>query len=438
MKIINAIATATAVLVLLAIPAGAAAAESALTLNVREQREVEVPPNPQRITVADPEVADVLILRGSGKRKSSALIVGKKPGATVVSIQPRDGPTAVWKVNVLGAMQNLPSTSGAGADLQVNSGSAVISGQAPSLLSHANTVAAGVDAVGQGKLLDASTIATGGAVQIDVKIVEFSKSVLKEAGFDFAFNLQRNNFGFGLINNMSASVPLKTPASAAFQLLASVTRGTSTLTTSLQLIESNGLARVLAQPSLTALSGQSASFLAGGELPIPQSGGLGTTTIVYKPFGIGLTVTPTVLAADRIALKVAPEASDIDFTNAVVANNISIPAITTRRAETTLELGDGESFVIGGLVSRTTKSNLSKVPFLGDLPIIGAFFRSMRYTQDEKELVIIVTPHLIRPLAKGVAPVLPGAQEKRDSPANAWSAYVLGIAGRDDLPGFSK
>jgi pilus assembly protein CpaC len=435
MKIIGAIAIAAGVL--LAMPAGAAGAEPALTLNVREQREVEVPANPQRITVADPEVADVLILRGSGKRKSSALIVGKKPGTTVVSIQPRDGPAAVWKVKVLGPMQNLPATS-AGADLQVNNGSAVISGQAPSLLSHANTVAAGVDAVGQGKLLDASTIATGGVVQIDVKIVEFSKTVLKEAGFDFTGSVTRNNFSFGLVNNLSSSLPSTTPASAAFQLLASVTRGASSLTTSLQLIESNGLARVLAQPSLTALSGQSASFLAGGELPIPQSGGLGTTTIVYKPFGIGLTVTPTVLAADRIALKVAPEASDIDFTNAVVANNISIPAITTRRAETTLELGDGESFVIGGLVSRTTKSNLSKVPFLGDLPIIGAFFRSMRYTQDEKELVIIVTPHLIRPLAKGVAPVLPGAQEKRDTPANAWSAYVLGTAGTDDLPGFSK
>jgi pilus assembly protein CpaC len=430
MKIISAIAIATGVLVLLAMPAGAA--ETALTLNVREQRDVEVPANPERITVADPEVADVLILRGSGKRKSSALIVGKKPGETVVSIQPRDGPAAVWKVKVLSPLQNLPATSGAGADLQINNGSAVISGQAPSLLSHANTVAAGVDAVGQGKLLDASTIATGGVVQIDVKIVEFSKNVLKEAGFDYAPALTRNNFSFGLNTQWSPILPTPTPVSAAFQLLL---KG---LDTSLQLIESNGLARVLAQPSLTAMSGQSASFLSGGELPIPQSGGLGTTTIVYKPFGIGLTVTPTVLAADRIALKVAPEASDIDFTNAVTANNISIPAITTRRAETTLELGDGESFVIGGLVSRTTKSNLNKVPFLGDLPIIGAFFRNMRYSQDEKELVIIVTPHLIRPLAKGVNPALPGAQEKRDSPANAWSAYVLGTAGTDDLPGFSK
>jgi pilus assembly protein CpaC len=269
--------------------------------------------------------------------------------------------------------------------------------------------------------------------------VEFSKTVLKEAGFDFLFNRTNGSFSFGLASNLSNSLPARTPASAAFQLVTGLTRDNLRLATSLQLIESNGLARVLAQPSLTALSGQSASFLAGGELPIPQSGGLGTTTIVYKPFGIGLTVTPTVLASNRIALKVAPEASDVDYMNALVTDSVAIPAITTRRAETTLELGDGESFVIGGLVSRSTKSNLSKVPFLGDLPIIGTFFRNMRYTQDEKELVIIVTPRLVHSIAKGTQLALPGEdKERRDIPTNAWGAYLLGTAGRDDLPGFSK
>ena len=104
-----------------------------------------------------------------------------------------------------------------------------------------------------------------------------------------------------------------------------------------------------------------------------------------------------------------------------------------------MELGNGESFVIGGLVSRTTRSNANKVPLLGDLPIIGTFFRSMQYAQDEKELVIIVTPHLIRPLAKGAKLPLPGEdQEKRDSAGNAWGAYLMGIASQDELPGFSK
>src|SRR5690606_11419853 len=175
-----------------------------------------------------------------------------------------------------------------------------------------------------------------------------------------------------------------------------------------------GLARVLAEPTLLALSGQSASFLAGGEIPIPSSGSLGTQNVEYKPFGIGLTVTPTILAADRIALKVAPEASELDWANAIPVSSGSstslIPALRTRRADTMVELGDGESFVIGGLVSRTTMASVDKLPLLGDLPIIGAFFRSMNYTQEEKELVIVVTPRLVRPIARGANLPLPGEQ----------------------------
>ncbi|NVL89310.1 type II and III secretion system protein family protein, partial [Escherichia coli] len=113
----------------------------------------------------------------------------------------------------------------------------------------------------------------------------------------------------------------------------------------LSLLESNGMARVLAEPSLVALSGQSANFRAGGEIPIPVPQALGTTTIEYKPFGIGLTVSPTILSENRIALKVAPEASDLDFSRGVTLNGATVPAIVTRRADTTVELGDGESFV---------------------------------------------------------------------------------------------
>nr|WP_257125721.1 hypothetical protein [Pandoraea sputorum] len=135
---------------------------------------------------------------------------------------------------------------------------------------------------------------------------------------------------------------------------------------------------------------------------------MGTTTIVYKSFGVGLTVTPTILSPNRIALKVAPEASDLDYTNAVVIASTQIPAITTRRADTTVELGDGESFIIGGLISRTTTAAVDKVPLLGDLPLIGSFFRNLKYNSIEKELVIIVTPHLVKPVSRDVTLPLPG------------------------------
>jgi pilus assembly protein CpaC len=124
-------------------------------------------------------------------------------------------------------------------------------------------------------------------------------------------------------------------------------------------------------------------------------------------------VTPTVLAANRIALKVAPEASDLDYSNAIVLNNVQIPSITTRRADTTVELGDGESFVIGGLVSSNIVSNVSKIPLLGDLPIIGSFFRNFDYKRQDKELVIIVTPRLVQPLARNTELPLPGEREAK-------------------------
>jgi len=430
MKIFKALAILTGLILVMP----AVADDLNFTLRVKEQRPLKTPVDLERIAVADPEVADVLVLRGSGKKTGSVLLVGKKPGSTTVTAWQRNGPTQVWQVKVLSALQGrLPEE---GIDLQIDGDNASMRGQAPSMLSHANSLGVGTLGAGKDKVLDSSTVATGGMVQIDVQIVEFSRNILKEAGFDFLFNQNRGaTLSFGLNNFANIlSAQVQTPELQAFNLL-----GSSSVNAKVKLIEQNGLARILARPSLIAMSGQSASFLAGGEIPVPQSGGLGTITIVYKAFGIGLTVTPTVLSSNRIALKVAPEASDLDYANAIVASNITIPAISTRRTETTLELGDGESFVIGGLVSRTTKSVVNKVPFLGDLPILGTFFRGMKYNQDEKELVIIATPHLVKPIAKGADLPLPGDdKERRDTPANAWGSYVMGAAGRDDLPGFSK
>ena len=199
------------------------------------------------------------------------------------------------------------------------------------------------------------------------------------------------------------------------------------------------MARVLAEPTLVAMSGQSASFLSGGELPVPVPQGLGSTAIEYKPFGIGLTLTPTVLSNDRIVLKVAPEASDLDYTNSLSLGGVAVPAITTRRADTTVELGDGESFIIGGLVSRTTTSNADKIPLLGDLPILGTFFKQSKYQMSEKELVIVVTPQLVKPIARGtdLAPYLPGSAEQRDGAV--WRSFFLGGADASAVvPGFSR
>ncbi|WP_239018139.1 type II and III secretion system protein family protein [Sphingomonas flavalba] len=171
------------------------------------------------------------------------------------------------------------------------------------------------------------------------------------------------------------------------------------IASALDLAETDGLVTTLANPNLTALSGETASFLAGGEIPIPISQGLNQVTIEYKQYGVSLAFTPTVLADGRISMRVRPEVSQLTSAGAVVLNNFSVPALTTRRAETTVELGSGQSFMIGGLLSATHNNSVDKAPGLGNLPILGALFRSTRFRRQETELMIIVTPYLVRPVS---------------------------------------
>jgi pilus assembly protein CpaC len=166
----------------------------------------------------------------------------------------------------------------------------------------------------------------------------------------------------------------------------------------LDLAETQGLAATLANPNLTALSGETASFLAGGEIPIPLATSLGNVSIEYKQYGVSLAFTPTVLADGRISMRVRPEVSQLDDSAAVKLNGFSIPGVSTRRAETTVELGSGQSFMIGGLLSSASGNSVSKAPFLGDLPVLGNLFKSQQWRRQETELVIIVTPYLVRPV----------------------------------------
>ena len=161
--------------------------------------------------------------------------------------------------------------------------------------------------------------------------------------------------------------------------------------------ETAGLVSTLAQPNLTALSGETADFLAGGEFPIPLSQGLGSTSIEYKKFGVSLAYTPTVLANGRISLRVRPEVSELSSEGAIQLNGFTIPALTVRRTETTVELGSGQSFMIAGLMRNTSQNTVRKMPGAGDLPILGALFRSTNFQRGETELVIVVTPYLVTP-----------------------------------------
>ena len=415
--------------------AAAAPARAALQLRIDAgtQKELLIGKGIERMAIADETVAGVALTRQSPNSPAARLIVtGKAAGRTTLM---------VWEKGQANAIVYA---------LEVRRRTSTLNGSLNSMEAHQEARDAAMSAGGEkSALVDRSVVnVRSNTVQVEVKIVEFNRSVLKQAGLNiFSTRANSNGFSFGVFTpsslrsasfapDGSLSGEHNNPLAQAFSLLFNF--GKAGIGLNVGFLEGNGMARVLAEPTLVALSGQSASFLAGGELPVPAPQGLGTTSIEYKPFGIGLTLTPTVLSNDRIVLKVAPEASDLDYTNSLSIGGVAVPAISTRRADTTVELGDGESFIIGGLVSRTTTSNADKVPLLGDIPVLGTFFKQNKYQMSEKELVILVTPHLVKPIARGtdLAPYLPGGAEQRDGPV--WRAHLLGPASGTTVPGFSR
>ncbi|WP_295638562.1 type II and III secretion system protein family protein [Novosphingobium sp.] len=207
----------------------------------------------------------------------------------------------------------------------------------------------------------------------------------------------------GLIdpNSVRAQLPGTSVATAGSGLATLALKGNLFglgILAALDLGEQIGLSTTLAQPNLTALSGETATFLAGGEYPIPVSNGLGTTTIQFKKYGVSLAYTPTVLANGRISLRVAPEVSELTNNGAVTINGFTVPALSVRKAETTIELGSGQSFMIAGLLSNNANNTIQKTPGAGDLPILGSLFRSTNFQKGQTELVIVVTPYLVNPV----------------------------------------
>lgn len=257
-------------------------------------------------------------------------------------------------------------------------------------------------------------------VAVDVQFAAVSSSTLKALGFDFAklsgglqgavippSGLNSATFGPGGLK-LDTNVPIQN----AFNLfLSAPNRGISAV---LSALSSNGLSQLLAQPTLLVRSGERATFLAGGEIPIPvpqnSGGNTNTISIEYKEFGVRLTVTPYVLSPDNIVLKVAPEVSELDYSNGVQLQGYTVPGLRRRSAETTVELGSGQSFVIAGLNYSTSAVTRAKVPFLGDIPVLGAFFKRQENQKERQELIIVATPRLVDPLRPDQVPALPTAK----------------------------
>jgi pilus assembly protein CpaC len=363
---------------------------------------IRLPRPAATVFIANPDVADVQV-------KSPALIYlnAKIPGETVLyAVDAEDRVLLNAPIRVEHDVSRLRESLHAlipGENVAVESvdGSLVLKGNVSTALraETANALATAIANESKGKVVNQLSVVTPNQVNLRVKVAEVSRTVLKALGVNWQKALGNTKFQ---TNNPFTGGQIETVNLLQFglghgqQILAQV-----------DALAQEGLITVLAEPNLTATSGQPASFLAGGEFPVPVAGSVGTggiptITVAFKEFGIRLDFTPTIIDAQHVSLRVRPEVSELTNTGAVSVplsstSTVTIPALTVRRAETTVELGSGESFALAGLLSHTLEQDISKVPALGDIPILGQLFRSNRYQKGETELVIIVTPYLVKP-----------------------------------------
>jgi len=360
-----------------------------LRVTIQKSDTIEVDEPFAEVLVGDPEIADVLPLTNH-----TIYVLGKRVGSTNVSIYDKNKELlGVLDLEVAYDARGLTNTlkdNVTGARIKVSSvnGRLLLSGtvpDAPSLtkvLNLANQFAP--DAVS-----NALSVGSAQQVMLEVRFVEASRTAGRELGvrWDVVSKKFTALTGNGLIN-------ATTPFGA---ILGSLLSGGVDADVLIEALEENGLARRLAEPNLVALSGDTASFLAGGEFPIPVGADNNEIRIEFKKFGVGLSFTPTVLADGLINLEIEPEVSQLDPTNTLRLANVEIPSLVVRRAHTTVELRDGQSFAIAGLLQTNHSKAVKQLPWLGSVPVLGALFRSSSYQKEETDLVIIVTPRLVEP-----------------------------------------
>lgn len=252
-----------------------------------------------------------------------------------------------------------------------------------------------------GKVINLLQVGGIQQVMLEVRVAEMSKSIGKKMGVNFNW-MTDNTMGLSLLDQITQLPEDGFPENAlvvspSVNAIFSYFSGSEMWTLLIDAMKEDGLIKILAKPTLISLSGQPAHFLAGGEfpVPVPDDDGIG---VEWKEFGVRLNFTPTVLNDGVISMKVSPEVSEVDYTTAMSISGYVVPGLTTRKASTRVELRDGQSFAIAGLLNNTVREKIHKFPVLGDIPILGALFRSSEFRKDETELVIVVTPHLVKPM----------------------------------------
>ncbi|MGE0747668.1 MAG: type II and III secretion system protein family protein [Rhodospirillales bacterium] len=356
------------------------------------------------VFVAEPDIADVQI-----KSPRLLYLLGKKPGQTVIYAvdaddrilfnrlitvdnnltRVRDALSQVMpeaRIDVQNVDNRIVLSGTVNSESEANDATQLVIGMFPDLA--------------PARVMNRLRVLAPNQVNLRVKIAEVSRDVLKQFAINWNTVFKQGRTTFGLLSGnpallLDGFVGSESNANLAF---GSYRSNPANVDAILDALEREGLVTILAEPNLTAVSGQTAHFLAGGEFPIlvPQDESR-VVTVTFKQFGVSLMFAPTLVDTNRISLRVKPEVSELSSAGSVTLNGFNIPALTTRRAETTVELGSGQSFAIAGLLQSNLNESLNKFPGLSDIPILGALFRSTRFQQRETELVIIVTPYIVRP-----------------------------------------
>lgn len=388
-----------------AAPVRASTGQDAMVLSVGGSRVVNLSAPMSDVVIGDPNVVDVHV-----RSEQQLYIIAKAPGETNLFVTSKSGKIlysgTIRVGNNLSSVDQMLNLAMPDADVQVSTMNGLV------LLT--GTVKAPEDAAEAERLVQAFVgkdtqvvsrlrTATPLQVSLQVRIAEVSKSLGEKIGTNFSsidrsggkvlgsissgnrdfasFDADDNTWTFNGLTDGTTSI------GGVARLLGMDIAGV------LDLAETSGLATTLAQPNLTSLSGETASFLAGGEYPYTVSNGLQGNSIEFKQYGVQLAFTPTVLSDGRISMRVRPTVSELDF-----SVNSNVPALRSRSAETTVELGSGQSFMIAGLLSNSTANNVNKVPGLGSIPVLGSLFKSRQFQRNETELVIVVTPYLVKPV----------------------------------------
>ena len=399
-----------------------AMARNRISLHVGEGRLIHLPSDARNVFVGDAAIADV-----QSVTPREFYLYGRRPGETTLSATDTGSGVAAQMMlevsrSTAAAQASLPP--GSGVSLGFDGARLVLRGPVGSL-GEALSTNATAEAFNPGPLspLDQTRLPGAQQVTLRVRIAEVSRTTLNQLGINLNVLANPGNFTFGLVTGsflgQAASSVLGSAAATNFgQVNTGIVSKQVNAQALLNALQSEGLMTTLAEPNLTTISGETAEFLAGGEIPIPVPQALGVTTIDYKRFGVQLEFTPVLLPQQRIALKVHPQVSELSSANAVSIAGVSVPSFVERETETKVEMASGQTLAIAGLFQRTDQNSISKFPVLGDLPVLGALFRSTQYQHSETELVILVTPYISNPVANP-APALPTDRVAGSLPATA-------------------